>query len=197
MNRSFNTLYSPSGAGLIFVWFLVFQFIDLCILLGCDYCGTIKGIGPKRAIDLIRQHGSIEEILENIDTNVSRWVAKMLLCSKPRSYSWFYLSFFFLLPFLQKYPAPEDWLYKEARNLFLKPEVVDCSSVELKWSEPDEEGLIQFMCNEKQFRWAKIKLSLLCSELDSPVLLGIFLPWEWWLVLAWNSDCWYSCMFGH
>jgi len=47
------------------------QFIDLCILLGCDYCGTIKGIGPKRAIDLIKQHGSIEEILDNIDPNVS------------------------------------------------------------------------------------------------------------------------------
>lgn len=53
---------------------------------------------------------------------------------------------------MQKYPAPEDWLYKEARNLFLKPEVVDCSSVELKWTEPDEEGLVQFMCSEKQFR---------------------------------------------
>lgn len=46
------------------------QFIDLCILLGCDYCGTIKGIGPKRAIDLIKLHGSIEEILDNIDPNV-------------------------------------------------------------------------------------------------------------------------------
>lgn len=43
----------------------------MCILLGCDYCGTIKGIGPKRAIDLIRQHGCIEEILENIDSSVS------------------------------------------------------------------------------------------------------------------------------
>lgn len=53
---------------------------------------------------------------------------------------------------MQKHPAPEDWLYKEARSLFLKPEVVDGSTVELKWSEPDEEGLIQFMCNEKQFR---------------------------------------------
>lgn len=53
---------------------------------------------------------------------------------------------------MQKHPAPEDWLYKEARGLFLKAEVVDCSTVELKWTEPDEEGLIQFMCNEKQFR---------------------------------------------
>lgn len=54
--------------------------------------------------------------------------------------------------FRQKHPAPEDWLYKEARALFLEPQVVDCSTVELKWNEPDEEGLIQFMCSEKQFR---------------------------------------------
>lgn len=53
---------------------------------------------------------------------------------------------------LQKYPSPEDWLFKEARGLFVNPDVVDCSTVELKWGEPDEDGLIQFMCNEKQFR---------------------------------------------
>lgn len=46
-----------------------FQFIDLCILLGCDYCGSIRGIGPKRAIELIKQHRSLEEIMKNIDTN--------------------------------------------------------------------------------------------------------------------------------
>ncbi|KAF3836072.1 hypothetical protein F7725_028630 [Dissostichus mawsoni] len=95
------------------------QFIDLCILLGCDYCGTIKGIGPKRAIDLIKQHGSIEEILENIDT--------------------------------------KDWLYREARALFLNAEVVDCTTVDLKWGEPDEEGLIQYMCSEKQFSEDRIR----------------------------------------
>ncbi|KOB63609.1 Flap endonuclease 1, partial [Operophtera brumata] len=44
------------------------DFIDLCILLGCDYCGSIRGIGPKRAIELIRQHRSIEAVLKNIDT---------------------------------------------------------------------------------------------------------------------------------
>lgn len=44
-----------------------FQFVDLCILLGCDYCETIRGIGPKRAIELVSQYKSIEEILENID----------------------------------------------------------------------------------------------------------------------------------
>jgi flap endonuclease-1 len=25
------------------------QFVDLCIMLGCDYCDSIKGIGPKTA----------------------------------------------------------------------------------------------------------------------------------------------------
>jgi flap endonuclease-1 len=44
------------------------QFIDLCILLGCDYCPTIKGIGPKKALSLIKEHKSIEGILDNLDT---------------------------------------------------------------------------------------------------------------------------------
>jgi len=41
------------------------QFIDLSILLGCDYCERIPGIGPVRAVSLIREHGSIEAILQN------------------------------------------------------------------------------------------------------------------------------------
>lgn len=49
---------------------LTLQFIDLCILLGCDYCESIRGIGPKRAIDLIKQHKCIEEIMKHIDLKV-------------------------------------------------------------------------------------------------------------------------------
>merc|ERR1719287_275823 len=40
------------------------QFIDFCILSGCDYCDTIKGVGPQTAIRLIMQHGNIEKVLE-------------------------------------------------------------------------------------------------------------------------------------
>jgi flap endonuclease-1 len=40
------------------------SFMDLCILLGCDYTGTMPGIGPKRALQLIQKHKSIEKILE-------------------------------------------------------------------------------------------------------------------------------------
>jgi flap endonuclease-1 len=46
------------------------QFIDMCILLGCDYCQTIRGIGPKKAVELISTHKSIENVLENIDHSV-------------------------------------------------------------------------------------------------------------------------------
>ncbi|KAI3839212.1 hypothetical protein MKX03_032842, partial [Papaver bracteatum] len=41
------------------------QFIDLCILCGCDYCPTIRD--AKRTLKLIRQHGSMECILDNIN----------------------------------------------------------------------------------------------------------------------------------
>jgi len=43
--------------------------VDLCILLGCDYCDSIRGIGPKTALKLIREHGCIETILEHLDRN--------------------------------------------------------------------------------------------------------------------------------
>jgi flap endonuclease-1 len=44
------------------------QFRDLCIMLGCDYCGTVRGIGPQKAFELIRSHKSIEMVLEHLNT---------------------------------------------------------------------------------------------------------------------------------
>lgn len=99
--------------------------MDLCILLGSDYCESIRGIGPKRAVDLIQKHKSIEEIVRRLDPN--------------------------------KYPVPENWLHKEAQQLFLEPEVLDPETVELKWSEPNEEELVKFMCGEKQFSEERIR----------------------------------------
>jgi flap endonuclease-1 len=101
------------------------QFIDLCILLGCDYCDTIKGIGPKRAVDLVKEYKSIDVILEKIDK--------------------------------EKYKVPENWLYKEARQLFIKPEITDPDTIDLKWTDPDEEGIVQYMCNEKGFNEERMR----------------------------------------
>ncbi|XP_044480809.1 flap endonuclease 1-like isoform X2 [Mangifera indica] len=96
------------------------QFIDLSILSGCDYCDSIRGIGGQTALKLIRQHGLIENILENINKD--------------------------------RYQIPEDWPYQETRRLFKEPEVLtDVEQLDLKWTPPDEEGLITFLVNENGF----------------------------------------------
>jgi flap endonuclease-1 len=43
------------------------QFIDLCILLGCDYTPTIDKVGPKRAYELIKEYKSIDNIITSKD----------------------------------------------------------------------------------------------------------------------------------
>uniref|UniRef100_A0AC35TU90 Flap endonuclease 1 n=1 Tax=Rhabditophanes sp. KR3021 TaxID=114890 RepID=A0AC35TU90_9BILA len=107
--------------------FTMTEFIDFCILLGCDYTASIKNVGPKRAFELIKAHSSIENILENLE-------AKMI--------------------------PPENFLFKEARELFLNPDVTDAEEIELKWNEVDIPGIINFLCSEKGFDEARITKSL-------------------------------------
>ena len=45
------------------------QFVDLCIMCGCDYCDTIKGIGPKSALKLIKEHKNIETAIAHLKKN--------------------------------------------------------------------------------------------------------------------------------
>ncbi len=40
------------------------QLVDIGILIGTDYNEGIEGIGPKKALDLVKKHGSMEEILK-------------------------------------------------------------------------------------------------------------------------------------
>lgn len=101
------------------------EFIDLCIMMGCDYCDTIRGIGPKRAYELIKKHKSIEEILKNLDKT--------------------------------KYPPPENWNYDVARGLFKDPEVQNPDKIDLKWTEPNEEGLIKYLCGDRQFNEERVR----------------------------------------
>ncbi|KAG0200740.1 Elongation of fatty acids protein 2 [Mortierella sp. GBA30] len=41
-------------------------FRDFCILCGTDFSGTIEGIGPLRAVQLMQYYGSIESIMANV-----------------------------------------------------------------------------------------------------------------------------------
>lgn len=43
------------------------EFIDFCILCGCDYCPTIPKIASITAYDLIRKYKNIETIIEKIN----------------------------------------------------------------------------------------------------------------------------------
>eukprot|EP01023_Acetabularia_acetabulum_P056687 TRINITY_DN6582_c0_g1_i2.p1 TRINITY_DN6582_c0_g1~~TRINITY_DN6582_c0_g1_i2.p1 ORF type:complete len:381 (+),score=70.22 TRINITY_DN6582_c0_g1_i2:131-1273(+) len=106
------------------------QFIDLCILCGCDYCGSIKGIGPVRALQLIQKHKSIEGILANLDRS--------------------------------KYPVPEPFKFKEAREQFQSPDVANAADFkdQLKWTSPKEDQLIQFLVNEKSFNEDRVRRTI-------------------------------------
>lgn len=41
------------------------QFIDFCILSGCDYSGKIPGIGPAKAHEIIKKYDTIEKFLNS------------------------------------------------------------------------------------------------------------------------------------
>ncbi|KAJ2420885.1 Elongation of fatty acids protein 2, partial [Coemansia sp. RSA 2531] len=40
------------------------QLIDMGIILGCDYCESIRGVGPKSGYEYIKEHKSIEEAIK-------------------------------------------------------------------------------------------------------------------------------------
>ena len=43
------------------------QFVDLCILCGCDYTCNIGGVGPVKAFNYIKStDGTIEQVIEKI-----------------------------------------------------------------------------------------------------------------------------------
>ena len=103
------------------------QFVDLCILCGCDYTDSVRGCGPVTALKLIQEHGSIEGAMRELTDN-------------------------------KKYTLPESFPYVEARRLFLQPEVVEVSTLpEFKWTDPDEEGLVQFLVREKTFNEDRVR----------------------------------------
>lgn len=43
------------------------EFVDLCILCGCDYLGRVDGVGPVNAFKLITEHRTLEKVLEHME----------------------------------------------------------------------------------------------------------------------------------
>ena len=42
----------------------IFQLVDMAILIGNDFNQGVRGIGPKNALNLIRQHGNVESVVK-------------------------------------------------------------------------------------------------------------------------------------
>jgi len=99
------------------------QLVDLGILIGTDFNPDgFKGIGPKTALKMIREHGSIEKIAE----------------SNP------------------EFHPPEH--LNRIRQIFLNPEVT--SNYALKWQEPDVEGLVKFLCGDRDFSEERVRTAV-------------------------------------
>ncbi|KFY13423.1 hypothetical protein V492_03283 [Pseudogymnoascus sp. VKM F-4246] len=106
------------------------QFVDLCILLGCDYLDPIPKVGPNTALKLIREHGTLEKVVEWINNDEKK-----------------------------RYTIPEDWPYADARELFFNPDVrpADHAECDFKWEQPDVEGLIKFLVVENAFSEERVR----------------------------------------
>ena len=64
----------------------------------------------------------------------------------------------------KKYVLPEDWPFKDARDLFFEPDVrgADDPLCDFKWDKPDIEGLVHFLVTEKGFFFVLCVLLGLC-----------------------------------
>ena len=60
------------------------QFVELCILLGSDYCDTIQGIGYNKSYQYMLKYKSITKIMNNIKTikDKDKYLKQVKLCKK-------------------------------------------------------------------------------------------------------------------
>ncbi|KAF2268430.1 flap endonuclease 1 [Lojkania enalia] len=104
------------------------QFIDLCILLGCDYLDPIKGIGPSTALKLIQEHKDLEGVVEFMKMSSKYTI--------PEDWPFAEARLLFLEPDVRPADHPE---------------------CDFKWEAPDVEGLVKFLVEEKHFNEDRVR----------------------------------------
>ena len=130
------------------------QFIDLCILLGCDYVDPVKGIGAKVALNLIREHKTLENVVAHIK--------KTEKYTFPDDWPYQDARLLFLEPDVRKADDPE---------------------CDFKWESPDVDGLVKYLVEEKGFsedrvRSAAARLQKNLKSSQQSRLEGFFKPKE-------------------
>ncbi|ORY60786.1 PIN domain-like protein [Pseudomassariella vexata] len=104
------------------------QFVDLCILLGCDYVDPIPKVGPATALKLIRDHGTLEKVVEFMQSGEKYVVPD----------DWPYAD------------ARELFFNPDVRK-------ADDPLCDFKWEKPDIEGLVQYLVTEKGFSEDRVR----------------------------------------
>jgi len=98
------------------------QFIDICILLGCDYTDTIEGIGSKKAWSLIKKYSTIENLIAT-DKNI----------------------------ITHKYVLPDNFKYIESREYFSNPRHNTINKDELQLQRPQLNELKRLLVDKYSF----------------------------------------------
>jgi flap endonuclease-1 len=99
------------------------QLIDVGILIGTDFNPEgVKGLGPKTALKLIKEHGNVENAL----------------------------------PYLKNAEFPAE--PQRIREIFLHPKVTD--NYRIVWKEPDSEGVIDFICRQRDFSEDRVRKAI-------------------------------------
>ena len=145
------------------------EFVDLCILLGCDYCDSIKGIGPKTALKMIREYSSIEKILENLDRNKytvpDDWVPHEKKVDSSDKSNDDVENDDNKVEKEEKEAKEENEgeeevvpIYVKARHLFNQHEVK--TNLDLKWTECQPEELTKFLVDQMCFNPERVQANI-------------------------------------
>lgn len=115
------------------------EFIDLCILMGCDYCDSIRGIAGKKGLELIKKYKTIEKIVENLPNKDG----------VPKD-DWPY--------------ERARQLFKDPE--VIKSD--DISEADLKIKDIDEEGMVKFLCGEHDFDEKRVRNAIQRCKASKP-----------------------------
>lgn len=125
------------------------QFIDLCILCGCDYTTKIGNIGPKTALKMIRENLTIEAVLDELK-------------KKPG-----------------KYTIPDNFDFNRARFLFknsLINENMEELTQKIKITNPNIEALNQLIIDSNSTLHEKYREDIQNKLIEYLRLIKNYLP---------------------
>jgi flap endonuclease-1 len=117
------------------------QFIELCIILGTDYCSGIKGIGPIQAYNEYKRCGSMEKFLGYIKEAKSK-SPDTVRCryNIPKEFE---------EPVMFEGHIIKRW--EVVKEYYLNAYVRDPSKIDLTWKEPNVEEFRNFMVIYNEF----------------------------------------------